>query len=552
MVVEGVEPPLYDNILAQLKIYLHRQSDRLSEKNLDVLDKQAEKDIRNALAPYGYYSPTISGTLIQKDGVWRANYFVDKGKPVIIRKVDVRIVGTGNDNPRLVELLAQQPLLQGDILQQKKYKDYKKSLIRVAFEEGYLQASFLRHRLDIHRKGYFSDITLVLQLGPLYKFGELESTQQVINSDLLSRYKPYSSGDPYRAVQLFEFQKYLYQSGYFEQVVVRGDISAAEDQNVPIHVDITPLEKLNKYTFGLGYATDTGARATFVWDNKLLNTEGHRFKTGLQIGELESSILANYEIPFNDPRFEKIFFKTLYQEQDWDDTDTTLLSVGSSYVYSKPRTKYSFGLEYRDEDYTIGTTSDHVYLLVPTVSASYIIANDLLHTKKGIQLNGSLRGASETFFSDESFLQMTVSSKVVLSPFEKWRIIGRGLLGATLIDDLAHLPPTLRFYAGGDNSVRGYGYRGIGEKDSDGAIIGGLYTLVGSVELERSFSEYLAGAVFWDVGNATDKIEFDFSQGAGVGGRLNLPFGQVRLDLATAITESGFPVRLHLSVGGEF
>ena len=550
--VEGVEPPLYDNILARLKIYLHRQSDRISEKNLAVLHKQADNDIRDALAPYGYYSPTITETLVKIEGVWQAYYFVDKGKPVIIRNVDVRIVGAGSDNPRLKKLLAQQPLHQGDILQQKMYKDYKKSLIRIAFEEGYLEASFLHHRLDIHRADYFSDITLVLQLGPLYRFGALKSTQQVLDSDLLSRYKPYSSGDPYKAVQLFEYQENLYRSGYFEQVVVRGDISGAEDHNVPIHVDITPLENLNKYTFGLGYATDTGARATFIWDNKLLNSEGHRFKTGLRLGEQESWILANYEIPFNDPRFEKVLFTCLYQNQDWDDTDTTLFSIGPSYVYSKPHMKYSFGLDYRDEQYTVGTTAGHVSLLVPTVSASYILAEDLLTTKNGIQFSGTLKGASEQVFSEESFLQMTVSSKIVVSPFDKWRIISRGLLGATVIDDLEHLPPSLRFYAGGDNSVRGYGYRGIGETDSDGAIIGGLYTVVGSVEIERSLSEYLAGAVFWDVGNATDRIEFEFSQGVGVGGRLNLPFGQVRLDLATAVTESGFPLRLHLSVGGEF
>lgn len=550
--VEGVEPPLYDNILAQLKIYIHRDSDRVSADNLSVLHKQAEEDIRAALAPYGYYAPTIQSELEQKEGRWYAKYIVSKGRPILVRKINISGVGAGTDNPRLAELIKQEPFAEGDVLHQDIYQEYKQKLVRVAFEEGYLDATLGHHRLEIHRGEFFADITLVLELGPLYKFGELESSQEIIDNDLLSRYRPYKTGDPYRSAQLFEYQKNLYKSGFFEQVVVSGDVPRAEDEAIPVTVEVTPLEKLNKYTFGIGAATDTGARATIGWSNKLLNAHGHKFSTAMEVGQSESSIQASYELPYNDPRFEKIVLTSLYQDQNWDDTDTALLSVGPSYVYSTPRMKYSFGLDLRDENYTVGSVDKHSGLVVPTFTTSYIIADNLLKTKNGIQLSVSVRGASEQLFADQSFLQGTMSGKIVISPLEKWRVIGRGLIGATLCDEIDNLPPTLRFYAGGDKSVRGYGYRSIGTKDSEGTVIGGLYTLVGSVELERSFTEYVAGAVFWDAGNATETIQYEYSQGVGVGARLNLPFGQVRFDIATAVTESGFPIRFHLSMGGEF
>ena len=75
--------------------------------------------------------------------------------------------------------------------------------------------------------------------------------------------------------------------------------------------------------------------------------------------------------------------------------------------------------------------------------------------------------------------------------------------------------------------------------------------MVGSAEVEHVVKENWSLAAFWDVGNATDDLSLEFYQGAGVGVRFRLPFGQVRLDLASAITEDGQPVSVHLAVGGD-
>lgn len=550
--VEGIGSPLYENVMSRLKINIHKGSDRVSIKNLFVLHRQAEKDIRSALAPYGYYSPLIVSNLHEVDGVWQAVYSITQGNPVIIKNVSVGVSKNVDDILQLSKVINEQPFQPGDILQQDIYESYKKALVQTAFEEGFLDAQLSRHDLEIHRGDYSANIFLMLELGQRYKFGELRSTQTVIEHDLLSRFRPFAPGDPYRSAQLFEYQKNLYRAGYFQQVTVRGDIQGTEGDEVAVDVDIQPLEHLNKYTFGLGFATDTGARITARWENKLLNTYGHRLKIGMQLGEKESSVESYYEIPYKDPRHEKVVLFGSFRDQDWGDTETELLAVGSSFVYSTPKFKYSFGMELREEDYTIGSTDGNSTLLVPSLRGSYVIADNLINTLNGIQVSGSVRGASEALQSDSTFMQFTAASKIVLSPLKDWRVLGRGLIGITLADELDDLPPSLRFYAGGDNSVRGYGYKEIGEEDNNGDVVGGRYTLVGSIELEKNFSEYIAGAVFWDFGNATDEIEFEFSHGVGIGGRVNLPFGQVKMDLATAISESGFPVRLHLSVGGEF
>jgi len=132
---------------------------------------------------------------------------------------------------------------------------------------------------------------------------------------------------------------------------------------------------------------------------------------------------------------------------------------------------------------------------------------------------------------------------------ERGRFIVRGTLGATSVDDFARLPPELRFFAGGDRSIRGYEYQEIGPRNARALVIGGEYLAVASAEYEHYFLENWGGAVFVDAGDAfTD--EFDLKLGVGVGVRWRSPVGLVRLDLGVPISdafESG--VQLHLVIG---
>jgi len=549
--VEGISGPLHENVFANLKIYIHRENERLEKREVRRLHRQAEKDIRAALAPFGYYKPKIQSSLTNENGIWQALYIIDKGEPVLVQKVELDLTGPGKDARKVIVALQDFPLVAGDILNQVLYEKGKKKIITAALDDGYLDAKFTERALRINLDTNSATVHLVLQTGAQYLFGQLEGEQEILKPELLRKYLPYKVGDPYNPAKLFELQSILYRTDYFKSVVAKGDPNRAVDLHVPVTLELEPPDHLNKYNLGLGYATNTGLRGKIGWTNRLFNSKGHKLKASLQVSQLEDLFSLYFEIPRGNPRYEKFVHGLTYQDQRWDDTDTRLVAATVSRQYADPNFLYSFGLELRDEVYNVGNTSGESFLLIPSLNGGLIFADNIFNTQNGLQISAGLLGAADGVLADASFLQTTVGGKAILTPMNRWRLIGRGALGVTFVDSIDSLPPSLRFYTGGDSSIRGYKYKSIGTKDDSGTVIGGRYLIVGSIELEKIIDDSWSVAGFWDGGSATDDLELDFFQGAGVGVRFRLPFGQVRLDIASAISEEDRPIRVHLTVGGD-
>jgi len=129
------------------------------------------------------------------------------------------------------------------------------------------------------------------------------------------------------------------------------------------------------------------------------------------------------------------------------------------------------------------------------------------------------------------------------------KFIGRTELGATLVDQFDKLPPTYRFYAGGINSIRGYDYKELGPKDSEGNVIGGKFLTVLSLEYEKAVFDDWGVAAFIDSGNAYNPDNLLLKTGAGLGVRWYSPFGPVRIDFAMPLNESNSSFQIHFAAG---
>ncbi len=548
--VEGVKGTLLDNVLARLRINLYSQDSDLSEAEILRLYQLGEQDIKSALAPYGYYSSDITASLTRSDEGWSAHYLVAPGAPVVISSVSVSVVGEGADESELFdpELLS---LKEGENLNQNIYELEKRRILRQAIALGFLDADYRLHEIRIDRLSYQAEIVLELDTGPRYFFGDIMVDQDILTEDLFFRFIEFGTEDYFSARRLQELQRDLYRSDYFSSVVIEGDTANPSGRYVPVEIKVEPLKTYNRYSFGLGYSTDTLAYARFEWFNRLLNDKGHRLFSSLLLGERERNAVINYRIPVVDPRYNTLVGTGMWRQQTWEDTDTESYTIGALFEYSTPQHYYGLSLEYLDENYQIGDSYGKSQLLMPGVKWTWALADDIVTTKHGIRALIEITGAQDKLFSDASFVKVRGEGKAIISPLEQFRVIGRGSIGTTLVDSIDSIPPSIRFYAGGQKSVRGYRYRTLGPTDSSGNVIGGQLLLTGGVELEKQFSENWRGVIFYDAGNAMDDINVDLAHGVGAGIGLVLPFGQARLEFAYPLNDEGEAQYVYLSVGAD-
>jgi len=109
----------------------------------------------------------------------------------------------------------------------------------------------------------------------------------------------------------------------------------------------------------------------------------------------------------------------------------------------------------------------------------------------------------------------------------------------------------MRFFAGGDQSVRGFDYESIAPKDNQGYLVGGLYLAVSSLEYRFPVSAHWKVAFFGDAGTATDDFSEPLSMGVGSGAVWASPIGPVRIYLGVPLTESENKFTIHFMIGPE-
>lgn len=537
-------------IQARLRIYQQRQSPRLSVGEMRRLHRQAAADIQSVLEPLGYYSPRIESALVETEGLWHASYIITPGEPVRVRSVSVAVTGAGCELSLFSDLSEQFPLQKGAVLNHQHYEGGKNVILQWARRNGFVEASFEKSEIRVYQADRQAEIDLLLHTGRRFLFGTTHSNQKIINQQLLSRYLPYKEGEPYSLRALTRLQSTLYDTGFFSGVTVEPEFEKISEQRVPVALTLTPALR-NRYSFGIGYGTDTGMRGKMEWKNRLFNDSGHKVHSSLQLSENINKIGASYEIPVADPRYDALKYAGSWASEQWEGTQTDLLSVAASLSHSGPVYQYGATFEVRDENYDVGVTSGSSFLLLPGFGWSVVIAENRINTEDGWRFSVDVKGTEKSLLSDATFVQAQAGVKGIKSLFDKWRLIGRLTLGTTVVDSIDDLPPSLRFYAGGDQSVRGYDYKSIGPVDSSGTVVGGRYLLVGSMEAERRVNELWSAAVFYDTGQAMDSIDVDLKHSAGLGARITLPFGQIRMDVAVPLREEEFSYRFHLNVGAD-
>lgn len=549
-----LELPVSDKVLEQnlrARLALAAEPCDAPEWRVRRLFKRAEQDFQPALRAFGYYQPKIEKRLETEAACWQAHFSIDPGKRTSIRQRTVKVVGEASADKDLNSLISRLPLAEGDPLDHGLYEQIKTELSNYAAERGYFDFNLTRKQLRIYPDEAAAEIDIEAESGRRYRFGELRFSPVPLDEDFIRRLGGVNEGDPYDARALAELDRNLSNAGYFNQVEVAPKRDQISDGAVPIAIELEPARR-HAWRTGIGYATDVGPRLTLGYDNRYINPRGHTFESEMRFSPVESGLTADYILPGEDPHRENLSFgaRLLHEESDSVYSNSASL-IAKQTLKSESWTQTRF-IELLHEQSEVGNDNITATLLMPGIGFERMQAGNPLRTRKGYRVSASVRGAYEGLVSTSSLIQLRANAKGIYRFGEGGRVVARAEIGTTLGDSTSNLPASLRFFAGGDNSVRGYEYKSLGPEDSDGKPTGARHVLTGSIEYEHPIvgEDWWLG-LFVDAGNAFNTDDFELKSGYGGGLRWFSPIGRIRVDLAFPNDTSADSWRLHIGLGAD-
>ncbi len=564
--LDGVEGPLHDAALAAIEASQYATRD-VTAAQAHRLYERAAGEIKSALEPYGYYHAEVTGELKATGADYLAVLHVAAGEPVRVATLEIKLDGDADGQLPVQKAIAAFAPAKGQPLDHGLYEKSKAGVQAALFGSGYLEAELVTRKVEVSRSANTADIHLEWKVGPRFRLGETVFEGGQFPDAFLDRYVPWSEGDFYTQDKVLELQQRLIDADYFAVAQVQPDIEHARDAIVPIKVMLAPAKR-TIYTGGLFIGTDTGFGVRGGVTRRWLNGRGHKGKIEAIVAERLKTINATYQIPLAGPNNHSLNFGFNYRDENTDtsQSNTWGLAATDSAIWNGWTRTY--GMKFVTGDFEVANIPGSTTLLYPEATLSRKRADDPVFVRKGYSLTFAARAAA--FVGSTDFATVTADGKWIRGLGENSRFIARGSLGATKVGDFDRLPPELRFFAGGDRSIRGYGYETIGtplpdalvpealarcaadkNRDCQTLVIGGRYLIVGSAEYEYYFLPNWGIATFIDTGDAFSTFN-DYRQkiGVGIGARWRSPVGLIRVDFGFPVhDDQNSGVELHLVIG---
>ncbi|MEP1582509.1 MAG: autotransporter assembly complex family protein [Marinobacter sp.] len=550
--VEGDYPQLQDNAEAFLG-----EVEGRSAGSLRRYASTAEAQVEEALRALGYYSPMIQWEVVEQPGDGetpaRLVLTVQPGEPIRVRSRQVSIEGPASRDPDFVGTLPEKPA-EGDVLNHGQYSTLRQTIQNRASRLGYFDGEFTTRRLEVNPEQRTADISLVFRSGVRYRLGEVSFKEgHGFEEQLLEQFVRFEPGEIYHADKVARLSGDLSNSGYFSGVDIDASPGKAEEGVIPVSVDLTTRPP-RSVAAGVGFSTDVGPRLSGNWREHWINPMGHRRGAQTELSAPRQNVGAWYELPLDPPMTDSIRLSAGYQREDIEDVESELLTLGQQWKHQLDNGWLQVAsIRWEGERFRIGNDDpEQSSLLLPGLGYSKLQADSPLDPSRGYRIQFDVTGSHRAVISDVDILHANVLVKGLYTLADNHRFLSRFQFGGVATNRFLDVPPSLRFFAGGDQTVRGYGYETLSPRNSEDVAIGGRYLMVGSVEYQYEFTENWRVAAFVDEGNAMDDLSDPLATSVGLGIRWISPVGPLRLDVAKGLDpEFGGEWRIHFSMGPE-
>ena len=580
--IKGVEGSLARNVSA----HLGALPDSNVQRRAFIFN--AEDNIEAAMHSMGYYHSKVKQEVVNNDKKpWVLKLTIDAGKPTLISWVDIQVKGEMQTDPLFEKWLSTLKVRPGDRLNHGVYDDIKSQLLTLALARGYFDGKFDKAEIVVDRDFNTAKIALYYNSGKRYHIGEVTFTGSTLEPQLLQQLVPFKLDAPYSTGNLGQLNRQLLDTGYFSNIKVLPLVDQVEGIQVPVRVELSPRPN---HSIELGLGADIGntvdnnlePRVRVTWRTPQINKYGHSQETTAEWSPEKPKFLTTYTIPLTHPLDDQLKLRTgmlrdkygvtqVYGAEDRDFSNTGQLESSKMLfaVIRQQRLKnkwlFNYSAEIMKETYQqSGVDYDPRYVLFGTSLSRTSRGDNSLDPKSGFFQFYSIEYADPALGSEVRLARLQSKFKWIDTFFDKHRIVSRLDMAANLTSDssLENIPPSLRYFAGGDQSIRGYSYNELGPSidsvNDEGQVVrevvGGRYLMVGSIEYQYYVTPTWRVATFIDAGNAFDVNQIELITSVGAGIHWISPIGPVKLDVGVGLKETDTisrPWRIHITMGAE-
>ena len=568
-------PDAMRELLAQhLELMRYRDLTDLGDTELQRLLLSAQQDAQELVATLGYFSPEIRFTL-QPPAPGKVLRHIDldvlPGPQARITSVNIVVDGPIAQDPasaaRQRALQAEWQLPVDSAFTQSAWDAAKRHALTQLQARRYAAARVVDSSAEVQADSASVALTLRLDSGPAYRLGAVQvqgnvryASAQVLQ---LARLRP---GDDYRASQLVEAQQRITDSGYYETAYVHMDLdSDAQAATVQVQVKEASLQKM---VFGLGASTDTGMRVSAEHIHQQVPGIGWRADTKISVDRLTSSLSSDWTSPSIDGPW-RWATSALVMQQEINATQVGTQQYRVGRFTTEDQLDQSYYLQFAHSDTVTDVTLQDT--LSESISGNYAFTlrhlDSLPFPSSGWAVGGEFSLGSTLGSGQEpygralmrwrKYQPLDPDDASVAQRQRAGRLVLSAQTGVVLVNDVASVPFTQLFLAGGDNSVRGYkvgdiGVGGVGQLTP----VPGRYLVETSLEWQRPIyhdgrmSDWESALFVDSAAVANDMDQLVFQSGVGVGARWKSPIGPLQIDLAYGVATQLFS--LHLGVGFVF
>ncbi|MCK4086233.1 BamA/TamA family outer membrane protein [Acinetobacter radioresistens] len=348
---------------------------------------------------------------------------------------------------------------------------------------------------------------------------------------------------------------------------------ARAERSIPVLITLN-ADSLNSVETGIGYGSDTGARLRTQYRRAIVNRRGHAFDSNLEVSKIRQALDGRYTIPYNHPTDDYINLVGGYEREEREDVgkglnlDIESAVAGIDRIIKNPRGQWqhTFGARYRldrlnqrgnivsdsiPDAFQIPGSNPEQQSLLFGYETSRLDSDARVNPTRGFRQTYKVELGSKTLLSDADMALVNAGWRFIYSLGENndHQFVGRADVGYIFTEDFDQVPYNIRYFTGGDQSIRGFDYKSLSPEEF-GYKVGGQALATTSLEYNYQFKDGWRAAVFADAGNAYDKdFNTPTAYSAGLGIRWSSPVGPIRLDVAAGLSDDNIPIRLHFFIG---